>query len=356
MRIPKSLYYLYDNRWFDKKWDVFDYANTEGHLKFNVTRDVRVVLNKNFGFDMVDWTIEPEKSWEQITYERMMNIRDSHPKIMLWYSGGSDSHYILELCLRHNIKIDEICICRTEYKNFPNEWFNHDTDNYAIPFVKKYASHIPLYVHIGDDWGAFDTDNTLSFENFFSHNNIFLSNNARAYVDTHKKYYEKGFVMIHGSTEPTVVYDHNDKKYYADLWDTDNFLDRNSLTNTIAFFTNPEVPEIHIKQCHLVKNYLRENFDKGNTIDVKKDYEEYKNIYCKLTRNNYRVPDVSPHFAGYNSHSIFGSKKQQVFAKAIAKADVRIGEKYHHFLCNSIRNKPIYKFPRGVRIGKFCLE
>ena len=354
MRIPKSLYYYYDNRWFDLKWHVLDYAHTQGHHDFNIA-NVRCVLNKNFAFDNIDWTKEPKKSWEQMTYERMMSIRDSHPKICLWYSGGSDSHYILELCLRHNIKLDEICINKTSFQNFPNDWFNHDVEKYALPFVKKYASHIPIYVNDMSDWGIWGEDNLLSFDNFFGHNGIFCSNNSQGWHSTAKEYSDRGFIMIHGATEPHVHYDKDNKKYFADLWDTDNFLDRNSLNDTIAFFTDPAVPEIHIKQCHMVKNYLRANFIPGK-VDSFTNYDTYKDIYCSLTRNKYRVPEASPHFTNQIRHPIFGTTKQQVFISSLAKADKRIAQKYYHFLHNSVRGVPLFKQPRGVRIGKFYLE
>ena len=118
MIIPKSLYYFYDNRWFDNKWQVIDYAHTHGHYTFNIDQ-VRCVINKNFAFDACDWKVEPSKSWEELTLERMLKIRDTYPKICLLYSAGSDSQFILNLCLKHNMTMLQSHILKNTLATYP---------------------------------------------------------------------------------------------------------------------------------------------------------------------------------------------------------------------------------------------
>ena len=353
MILPKSLYYFYDNKWFDSKWQVIDYAHTHGHYSFNINQ-VRCVLNKDFSFDKYDWKVEPSKSWEELTLDRMLKIRDTFSKICLLYSAGSDSHYILTLCLKYNIKIDEICTIYSGLKSFPNDWLNWDMDNVGIPFVKNHASHIPYNIHIIDDWNKYTDTNVFSFEGLFKDVGVICTAVSTAYPVVVEEYRKKGFICIHGSTEPNIYYDKDNDKYFAEMYDTDNFLDRNTLPNTVAFFSDPSYPEIHIKQCHLVKNYLRSHNIKN--CDGITNYDLFKQIYCALTRDGYRIDKKSPQYVKTVKHHIFNTKKQEMFFKALYKGNKRSGEQYHYFLGNSINGKPLYRHPKGVRLGKWYLE
>ena len=88
-------------------------------------------------------------------------------------------------------------------------------------------------------------------------------------------------VMLRGSTEPMIYYDKKLDKFYAEIYDTDNFVDGHQTDVKTPFFTNPEFPEMHAKQCHVVKNWLRERNSFINAID---NFEQYKFIYNHLVR------------------------------------------------------------------------
>lgn len=61
-------------------------------------------------FDKYNWTHEPELSLDQLYDRRSREIRESYDYVILSYSGGSDSHNILESFLRQNLFIDEVVI------------------------------------------------------------------------------------------------------------------------------------------------------------------------------------------------------------------------------------------------------
>ena len=61
---------------------------------------------------------------------------------------------------------------------------------------------------------------------------------------------------IIGSSDPFVI--NNKGKWYGELWDTDGG-ELSSYRNIECFFTSINMPELHAKQCHLVKNYLVSN-------------------------------------------------------------------------------------------------
>ena len=61
-------------------------------------------------FDSFDWTVEPELTLDQLYDRRSREIRERYDYVILSYSGGSDSHNILESFLRQNLFIDEVVV------------------------------------------------------------------------------------------------------------------------------------------------------------------------------------------------------------------------------------------------------
>ena len=92
--------------------------------------------------------------------------------------------------------------------------------------------------------------------------------------------HKKNGVIIRGSTHPTVLYDSDTDKYYTEIWDTDNFICGNQHENKLAFYTSPEAPWVHAKQCHMVKNYLRQHRITDFREAVKQNIEPYFKNYA----------------------------------------------------------------------------
>lgn len=60
--------------------------------------------------DSFDWLTEPTESLQQLYRERAQQLRHDYDYLVLHYSGGPDSHNILETFLYNGIRIDEILI------------------------------------------------------------------------------------------------------------------------------------------------------------------------------------------------------------------------------------------------------
>lgn len=61
-------------------------------------------------FSQYNWTTEPENSLEYLYYERAKNLRDKYDYLILYYSGGCDSHNMVMSFLNQGLKIDELVI------------------------------------------------------------------------------------------------------------------------------------------------------------------------------------------------------------------------------------------------------
>lgn len=355
MKIDPHLFYRYDNQWFRTKWEIFNYAATQKNPTL-YTEGMQCVLNKDYGFDEFDWTVEPSESWEEICVQRLLKIRDTYPKICLFYSGGSDSHYILTLFLKYNIKLDEICNHQIHLKGIDTKWFNHECIEYAVPFVKEHCSHIPFNLINFTDWSLWTDEKSFTFDSPAFNRGLQVYVNPFRGINPNiiDEYTKRGFVVIHGGTEPHVYYDKEKDKYYAELWDTENFADRCGSPNMISFFTDPAEPQVHAKQCHLVKNELRRLNLRELDSNSKNPY--YKTIYCSVVRDGYRTGTESPQYEKAANHAIFRTKKEEYMFKQFYKYDKRIFEKYTHFLNAPVKGVPLYRLPKGAIIGKWYLE
>jgi hypothetical protein len=99
--INKKLgYYICDNLEFDSK------IRACIHAVENV-KPVTWVFN-NDAFKKYDWTVEPEETLDQLYDQRARQLREQYDYLILSYSGGADSHNILESFRRQGLHIDEI--------------------------------------------------------------------------------------------------------------------------------------------------------------------------------------------------------------------------------------------------------
>jgi hypothetical protein len=59
-------------------------------------------------YDHQPWTHEPPVSIEELYRQRALQLREQYDHLVLFYSGGADSHTILQTFIKNNIKIDEV--------------------------------------------------------------------------------------------------------------------------------------------------------------------------------------------------------------------------------------------------------
>ena len=103
LSINKKLgYYKVDNLDFDSKILACIHAT-----KFN--NQVQWVFNNNV-FDNYAWHIEPIESLDILYDRRSKTLRELYDYIIVSYSGGADSHNIVESFLRQGLHIDEIIV------------------------------------------------------------------------------------------------------------------------------------------------------------------------------------------------------------------------------------------------------
>ena len=113
---------------------------------------VQFIFNDDV-FDTYDWSVEPEEDIYELYRQRAEQLRKDYDYLVLIYSGGIDSHTVLETFLQNNIKLDEICTFANTELGSTDKKFNQEIFNAAIPFIKsldlkKIGTHF-RYVEVG---------------------------------------------------------------------------------------------------------------------------------------------------------------------------------------------------------------
>ena len=219
--------YICNNKTFINKLDV---------VKESKISKQKIDFVVPSAYDTYDFTVNPIESLEELCKQKALDIRTNNDKVVIWYSGGCDSHYVLDVFLKNNIHIDEIHMVKSGFTNA-----DYEIDKYAWPFVKKLGiktviheptleyyekSYVGKQKQLGtanDYWHHFRLNN--DFEN--------LQNHATDKV-----------AHIFGKEKPTLIF--QDGKWYLYFLD----VDVTPQPNQINFFSDD--PAIHSKQCHML--------------------------------------------------------------------------------------------------------
>lgn len=98
-------------------------------------------------YTSINWSQEPPGSLDFWYEQRARQIRDQYDYIVLWFSGGADSHNILQTFVRNNIFIDEIA----QYTNMEaahedkSTFFHEELAKTSIPITQALIENNPTY-------------------------------------------------------------------------------------------------------------------------------------------------------------------------------------------------------------------
>jgi len=227
-------------------------------------------------FDNYPWSIEPTPSLKQIQKERALQLRDTYDYLKLWFSGGADSTTVLNSFIDNNIHIDEICVYRYSFDdNYKANIGDYEINTYTLPYLKSIQHTIPKTKIKIIDHGKDYYDTMLNNDKWFFTKSTLSMRHFHI-----PKINGKNFCNIFGCNDPLIITDKGD--WYSEIWDQDAG-ELVSYRNVEFFFTSINMPELHAKQCHLVKNYLVSN----NILD--NDLKKVK----KVIRNIIRDPAIA---------------------------------------------------------------
>ena len=222
-----------------------------------------ILVTQGGNWNTVDWEIEPTESFSDLLYERCRQLRDMYGWLVLYYSGGSDSETVLQSFINAKVHLDEVVL--NVFKVNDNDPPLKDVE-LAINKLKKYSLQIPK---------TKITINNLSREVFLNFNkkqlwidssfNGTLGNFRRMTLSVLRELGQK--VVLPNTSIGHIFADikphlrKEDDSYYA-VWGLNIGVGQWSEW----FFTSLDLPKLHIKQCHMVKNYFKLNNPKEKVI------------------------------------------------------------------------------------------
>lgn len=229
-------------------------------------------------FSSLDWTIEPPLDIRSYYQKRAKQLREKYDYLILNFSGGSDSATVLYSFIQQGLFIDEVVVrhatsgtkkYRTSDKIFSAENEFSELEHAAIPILKwleKTSPKTKITIH---DFSKDIIDKKIIWDENFIHwtgdyvtPGCIVRYNNVTNLD-HLKNFEKGknIGIIFGVDKPRVIFQKEDVNVF--------FVDRavhialpstvtSGFTNTAVelFFWSPDMPEIVVKQAHLIKRWF----------------------------------------------------------------------------------------------------
>lgn len=270
---PKLGYYCIGGKTF---WNKAT-ALIEGSKMGLTYDDLEWNFNDN-RFKKHDWSQEPEGDIRSYYHIRARQLRDKYDYLILNFSGGSDSTTILYSFIQQGLFLDEVVVRHATAGT--NKWtpnnLNYNAANefsefeYAakpiLKWLEKVSPRTKITVH---DFSKDIIDDKLVWdENFIYWTGDYVTPGCIARFNhatnlDHLKIFDKGksVGIIFGTDKPRVIYQNDDVNIV--------FVDRATHTAIPAtvtsgfdntqvelFYWSPDLPELMIKQCHIIKKWF----------------------------------------------------------------------------------------------------
>ena len=243
------------------------------YCTLNNTRDLKFILDADV-YKQIDWTIEPKTDLWELYKQRAQQLRDKYDYIILRWSGGADSTNMVQSFLQNDIRPDEIQTCTMEAPGYKPKDGMHIEQRENFHLIKNDVERLGVkmttvntadfYEHGFDDpdWQFVSTSpRTNSYSKFMQMYNLnHYKNIALKYTNP---------VVVDGLDKPQITnVDGEMVAYFCDLQQmvtgfTHNF-DSNHTAFAIKkerFYCTGDLPELTIKQSHIVANYIQNRED-----------------------------------------------------------------------------------------------
>lgn len=243
------------------------YYQVDDHVTYNTldawqhiisgAREWRLNLFET-SFAALDWSTEPSASFDDLLRARINSITQRYPRTRLWYSAGRDSHCVLEAFVRAQVKIDEIFFVRWSFVDSVRDEYQivsdtvremfKDTD---IPLPK-----ITLFVPDHQDYRVYwNLVSRNQHSGGLGSNLGYNVNSFSAILDSFPQLQDPNTCNLFGLEKPrlNIV----GTEIFYQITDLSVHHAMSPLHNIEWFFLNDQVPELVIKQCHMLLRRAR---------------------------------------------------------------------------------------------------
>lgn len=209
-------------------------------------------------YDQHNWTVEPGDPWDNLVKARCLQLRQRYNTLKLFYSAGRDSDHILQSFIKHNIPVDELVLI-----HWPrNPLRNFEYHNYILPRAQQYLKINPTAkittITIGQkEYEEYYNNSWIEGKGASMCLGYFLPTQW-GWIANKLSEVNSGTGFIVGADKPKLLID-GDNVYTAVLDKTlEVYLESHHLIE--CFYYAPDLPELYIKQCHILVNYLEKHY------------------------------------------------------------------------------------------------
>lgn len=205
-------------------------------------------------FGKYDWSIEPNETFETLKYQRAKQIRESYDYVRIFASYAADSGTVINTFLKHNFQIDEIV-------NYISKWENNLTTleqehhTLFVPKIKEFLKETRKTIITVSEITSDAVFESMQIKNE-NKSGILPTRFSISHVSKNLLL-EKKVVDLYAECKPHLYIDKG--KFYTNF-SLPYIHDLISRPDTIDFFTSPDFPKLHIKQCHILKNAVKKHF------------------------------------------------------------------------------------------------
>jgi hypothetical protein len=277
--------------------------------------------------DTVNWTKEPAVDLWELYKARARQIRNSFDYVVLFYSGGSDSFNMIDSWISADCKIDEIATwCNDKASRNKQDLMNSEIYLAALPEIKRFSNRADFnfrLIDISDLTAKISAQEDL----LYLYSSVFSPHRmAAAHLRQHVKEYAdliaqgKKLCFVWGKDKPQMFYD--ERGHYVQFFDiNDDCVSALSQINyhqgwyDELFYWTPDMPEITIKQAHILKRFLDNCHDPRYYMDDRGPFGYNPKINKHLSSHTLRrliYPTWNPNtfISGKTPNKIFSVRDQ----------------------------------------------
>lgn len=260
-----GFYTVGSQRFYSKPMALVEATKTNQFPQWNFN-------NETFGAQR--WTDEPNIDIRELYRIRAKQLREKYDYIRLEFSGGSDSTTVLYSFVNNGIHIDEVVFRypKTGDKDVNDDPFNYKCENTlseakyaAFPVLNWLTTAAPKTKITVHDYSedmlnkSYDESWVLNSKDYFQPGHVFKHSKIGYSEHQHQADSGRSICILYGVDKPKICI--KDKKWYVyflDVIANHSVTDAGNYSNLVTeyFFWSPELPELLIKQAHVLRRWF----------------------------------------------------------------------------------------------------
>ena len=327
-------YYKVNDKIFGNKFDAVMYAQQTGATLSWWFFDEQL--------NSLDWKKEPDLSLDELYKLRAQQIRNQYDYIVVFCSGGADSTNVIKTFINNNIKVDEI-IALAPMSGLQNYNFNRtdisenntisETKFALFPLLNDIASSNPnIKITINDffeEMTSYKEEDWL-FNSCGNIVTVLTSHFTDVYKFKHiDELIQKGkrIGLVYGTDKPLIRIGPEGQLSFVLIDAGVNYLNMPAerelpSVDRVLFYWTPDLPEIMIKQSHVVAKAIRlpENYQLHEGMKTSFPYygnSSFKDRIDYRIKNNIDPIDTDLMLEKYLSNEHYDAKSTLLSYKTI---------------------------------------